>query len=149
LELLDVKGILNNLFILLNPTFVAKGILFEIVLPGTEVFIEADPGLIEQLLINLCLNAIDAVKNANNPSVSVSAFKDDDQNSGRTTIKIKDNGMGMEDEVLNKVFIPFFTTKKNGNGIGLSLCKQIMVLHKGNIYVQSVQGKGTTFILRF
>jgi signal transduction histidine kinase len=55
----------------------------------------------------------------------------------------------MPEEVLEKIFIPFFTTKKNGSGIGLSLCKQIMMLHHGNIYVQSFEGKGTAFILSF
>ncbi|HYK45957.1 MAG TPA: HAMP domain-containing sensor histidine kinase, partial [Parafilimonas sp.] len=60
-----------------------------------------------------------------------------------------DNGPGIEDDVLDKIFIPFFSTKKNGSGIGLSLCKQIMMLHKGNIQVQSVKNEGTAFILQF
>ena len=55
----------------------------------------------------------------------------------------------MPEELLDKIFIPFFSTKKSGSGIGLSLCKQIVMLHKGNIQVQSVQGKGTVFSLQF
>ncbi len=55
----------------------------------------------------------------------------------------------MNEEVLNNIFIPFFSTKKNGSGIGLSLCKQIMMLHKGNINVQSIEFKGTVFTLQF
>ncbi|HEX8677012.1 MAG TPA: ATP-binding protein [Segetibacter sp.] len=51
--------------------------------------------------------------------------------------------------MLDKIFIPFFTTKKSGSGIGLSLCKQIMMLHHGNIHAQSIEGKGTSFILQF
>jgi signal transduction histidine kinase len=55
----------------------------------------------------------------------------------------------MEPEVMDKIFVPFFTTKKTGSGIGLSLCKQIMQLHKGSIAVQSAVGEGTTFTLQF
>jgi signal transduction histidine kinase len=55
----------------------------------------------------------------------------------------------MSEEVMQNIFIPFFSTKKNGSGIGLSLCKQIMMLHKGNIHVQSVEGQGTAFSLQF
>jgi signal transduction histidine kinase len=62
-------------------------------------------------------------------------------------IKVADNGMGMPPEVMENIFIPFFSTKKNGSGIGLSLCKQILLLHKGNIQVQSVEGVGTAFYL--
>jgi signal transduction histidine kinase len=70
-------------------------------------------------------------------------------NSGRPVIKVADNGMGMSPEVMENIFIPFFSTKKNGSGIGLSLCKQILLLHKGNIQVQSVEGVGTAFYLHF
>jgi signal transduction histidine kinase len=60
-------------------------------------------------------------------------------------IKIADNGNGMPPELIDKIFVPFFSTKKNGSGIGLSLCKQIMMLHRGNIQVQSVKERGTAF----
>jgi two-component system, NtrC family, nitrogen regulation sensor histidine kinase NtrY len=62
---------------------------------------------------------------------------------------VADNGTGMPEEVLDKIFIPFFSTKKSGSGIGLSLCKQIMMLHKGNIQVQSIEGQGTAFMMQF
>jgi signal transduction histidine kinase len=55
----------------------------------------------------------------------------------------------MPAEVVDKIFVPFFSTKKSGSGIGLSLCKQIMMLHKGNIQVQSIDGEGTAFLLQF
>jgi len=64
-------------------------------------------------------------------------------------VKVTDNGLGMPPELLDKIFIPFFSTRKTGSGIGLSLCKQIMLLHKGNIQVQSTEGKGSSFILQF
>ena len=64
-------------------------------------------------------------------------------------VRVADNGPGIPEEVLDKIFVPFFSTKKNGSGIGLSLCKQIMMLHHGNIKVQSIEGKGTAFTLQF
>jgi signal transduction histidine kinase len=64
-------------------------------------------------------------------------------------IRVADNGSGMPAEIVEKIFIPFFSTKKSGSGIGLSLCKQIMMLHKGNIQVQSRDGDGTAFLLQF
>jgi len=64
-------------------------------------------------------------------------------------IKVADNGAGMSPEVIENIFIPFFSTKKNGSGIGLSLCKQILLLHRGNIQVQSVEGTGSSFSLHF
>ncbi|HLZ88008.1 MAG TPA: ATP-binding protein, partial [Puia sp.] len=101
---------------------------------------------IEQVLINLVVNAIEAVKDRDQPLITLSgnAAKD-----GRPVIKVADNGMGMSPEVMENIFIPFFSTKKNGSGIGLSLCKQILLLHKGNIQVQSVEGVGTAFYLHF
>jgi signal transduction histidine kinase len=70
-------------------------------------------------------------------------------NNRKIVIKVADNGNGIPAEVLEKIFIPFFSTKKSGSGIGLSLCKQIMMLHKGNVQVQSREGEGTAFLLQF
>ena len=67
----------------------------------------------------------------------------------KVVLKVADNGTGMPEELLDKIFIPFFSTKKSGSGIGLSLCKQIVMLHKGNMQVQSVEGHGTVFSLQF
>jgi two-component system nitrogen regulation sensor histidine kinase NtrY len=62
---------------------------------------------------------------------------------------VADNGTGIPEELMDKIFIPFFSTKKSGSGIGLSLCKQIVMLHKGTIQVQSSQGHGTVFSMQF
>jgi two-component system nitrogen regulation sensor histidine kinase NtrY len=106
----------------------------------------ADKELIEQVLINLILNAIQALKNIPDAGINLKAYLDD---NGRTSIVVSDNGIGIDEQVKEKIFLPFFTTKKDGAGIGLSLSKQIMRLHKGNIAVQSDPGKLTSFILRF
>jgi signal transduction histidine kinase len=62
---------------------------------------------------------------------------------------VADNGIGISPDLMEKIFIPFFSTRKTGSGIGLSLCKQIMMLHKGNIKMQSVEGQGSAFLLFF
>jgi two-component system, NtrC family, nitrogen regulation sensor histidine kinase NtrY len=141
-----VKDLFKTQHRLLLPTLQQKNIELEIILKDTELQIEADINLIEQVLINLLLNAMEAVKETPYPKIILTASKSD---NGRVAVKIIDNGSGIEDEVLDKIFIPFFSTKKSGSGIGLSLCKQIMMLHKGNIHVQSVMNEGTAFILQF
>lgn len=106
----------------------------------------ADSSLIEQVLINIIQNAIHAVEESEEKKISLRAFIDE---AGKIIIEISDTGRGIEEEALNKIFIPFFTTKQKGSGIGLSLSKQIMRRHKGNIQVKSTIGSGTTFKLIF
>lgn len=141
-----VRDIFENLQQLMQPTLDQKKIDIEIILMDTELVLYIDASLIEQVLINLLVNGIEAVKEKTNAKVILSAFL---ASSRKTVIKVADNGIGMNDEVMDKIFIPFFTTKKNGSGIGLSLSKQIMMLHKGTIQVQSNEGEGTAFILQF
>jgi len=106
----------------------------------------ADRELIEQVLINLMVNAIQASQNVDNPKIELGSRLD---TRGRTLITVTDNGPGIDDSVREKIFTPFFTTRKDGSGIGLSLSRQIMRLHKGNITVHSIPHQKTTFTLRF
>ena len=115
------------------------------IIPG-DLKITADPDLIDQVLINLLLNSIDAVSNIKNPYISITGYKND---SGRVLIEISDNGSGIKPDILDKIFMPFFTSKKTGSGIGLSLSRQIMSLHKGSISVKSTPKEGTIFTLTF
>ena len=108
--------------------------------------ITADPALIEQVLINLCKNAVEAVTTAEQPKIELMAGTG---SQGNPVIKVIDNGRGIPDEVLERIFIPFFTTKQKGSGIGLSLSRQIMRLHKGILSVESRPGVTTVFTLRF
>lgn len=108
--------------------------------------ITADPDLIDQVMINLLLNAIDAVKENENPKVKIIASQ---KNNGHAIIEVSDNGTGIKPDILDKIFMPFFTSKKTGTGIGLSLSRQIMSLHKGSISVNSKLNEGTTFTLTF
>jgi nitrogen fixation/metabolism regulation signal transduction histidine kinase len=104
-----------------------------------KLFAKADAEWLEQVLINIIKNAIEVLEHKDQPKIVINAF----QHNQRTTISITDNGGGMEKEVLDKIFIPFFTTKKKGTGIGLSLSRQIMRLHRGSLVVLSESGTGT------
>ena len=141
-----VRDVFENLLQLMQPTLEQKKIEVETILKDTDLAVEADNSLLEQVLINLIVNAIEAVKDRPNPRIVLTGFL---ANNRKTVIKVADNGGGIPPELLDKIFIPFFSTKKSGSGIGLSLCKQIMMLHKGNIQVQSVEEQGTAFMLQF
>ena len=141
-----VRELFGNLLQLMQPTLEQKDIELETILKDTDLQLEVDVNLIEQVLINLVVNAIEAIKDSPAPKIVLSAYV---ASNFRSIIKIADNGNGMPPELLDKIFVPFFSTKKNGSGIGLSLCKQIMMLHRGNVQVQSVEGEGTAFLLQF
>jgi two-component system nitrogen regulation sensor histidine kinase NtrY len=141
-----VRNLFENLNSLMRPTFEKKNIELEIILRDPTLSIEADLNLVEQVMINLMVNAIEAVKDREKPQITLSA---EVLSNNKTLLKVIDNGLGMPPELLDKIFIPFFSTRKAGSGIGLSLCKQIMLLHKGNIQVQSTDGVGSAFILQF
>jgi len=111
-----------------------------------DLMLTADPDLLDQVIINLILNAIDAVKDQPNPEVSLKAYN---SQNNRLIIDIADNGEGIKPDIVDKIFMPFFTSKKNGSGIGLSLSRQIMHLHKGTISVKSKPENGTVFTLSF
>jgi nitrogen fixation/metabolism regulation signal transduction histidine kinase len=146
LQKVQVLDLFVNLQQLMQPKLEQLHIELEIILKEPGITIEADTNLVDQVLINLLVNAMDAVREREQPRIILSASKGP---NNRTLLKVADNGIGMPAEIMDKIFIPFFSTKKSGSGIGLSLCKQIMMLHKGNISVQSVEGEGTAFILQF
>jgi two-component system, NtrC family, nitrogen regulation sensor histidine kinase NtrY len=146
LATLSVRELFGNLQRLMQPTLAQKNITLEIKVKDPGLSLQADPGLLDQVLINLLVNAMEAVKDVPEPRIILSAYLAADR---KKVIRVADNGSGMSREVQEKIFIPFFSTKKQGSGIGLSLCKQIVLLHKGTIQVQSEEGKGTAFVLRF
>ncbi len=111
-----------------------------------ELEITADEQLIEQILINLIKNSVHALKGRENGEINLNAYYN---KRGRFTIQVSDNGPGILPDVLEKVFIPFFTTKTSGSGIGLALSRQIMRLHAGTITAHSKPNKETIFTLTF
>lgn len=142
---IQIRDLFEKLIALLQPTLEQKNIELDVVLKDPKLKGKLDAELIEQVLINLIANAADAVKDQKEKCIKLAAEAID----GRLLIRVTDNGAGIPPEILDRIFIPFFTTKKTGNGIGLSLCKQIVLLHKGNIQVISEEGKGTAFELEF
>ena len=106
-----------------------------------------DRSQIEQVLINLIKNAYEACEETTEPQIIVRGHLDEDLNI--FLISVSDNGKGIIPEVLDRIFVPFFTTKSSGSGIGLSISKQIMMLHGGSISVTSVPNKRTSFTLKF
>ena len=146
LSKITVESLFKNINDLMRPSLLKMeiGLHFDQKQPNLEL--EIDTYLIEQVLINLILNGIDACKNRSKAEIIVSAERN---LRGNLSIQVKDNGDGIPPEILESIFIPFFSTKKTGSGIGLSLCKQIMTLHQGKIKVHSNFKQGTVITLTF
>jgi signal transduction histidine kinase len=122
-----------------------KGINLETSITPDSLQLTADPEQIEQVLINLTQNAIQALQNTPEARIELRAFEDDQE---RVVIQVIDNGVGIPPDIQEKIFIPFFTTKKEGSGIGLSLSRQIIRLHRGTISVNSEVDSGTIFTIK-
>jgi two-component system, NtrC family, nitrogen regulation sensor histidine kinase NtrY len=146
LQSLDFKDIANSILFLLKEEFKKNQIQFELLVNPPNLQVIADPQLLEQVLINLLKNACHAVEGKTEKKIALRAHLD---SMSKVVVEIEDTGSGISEEAMKNIFIPFFTTKKSGSGIGLSLSRQVMRLHGGSISVQSELGAGTTFTLRF
>jgi len=146
-QIFRVAGLFNQIEHLMAPQLEADGIEFEIRIDPKTLELTADAQLIEQVLINLVLNAKQALKEGRPPRQIMLISRMDLR--GRVIIQVTDTGPGILPEVQERIFIPFFTTKPTGSGIGLSLSRQIMRMHNGSIAVSSEPGKHTVFTLRF
>lgn len=142
-EYVDMNEFIHRMVILcsMEPYFENVTIDTEIHPENVKVF--ADPNMLGQVLLNIMKNAIQAMQGKKNSKLHVRV----EAAANQTQIKITDNGPGIEPEILNEIFVPFFTTKTEGTGIGLSIARQIMRTHGGNIKVSSIPGKETTFTL--
>jgi nitrogen fixation/metabolism regulation signal transduction histidine kinase len=145
-QIFTVSSLFERVSQLMESQMKEKSIAFAVSVEPRSLELTADPALIEQILINLLRNAIDAIGRRKRPKIELAGGMDA---RGRVTIQVKDNGSGIIKEVQEKIFIPFFTTKKTGSGIGLSLSRQIMRLHRGSIFVRSRPNRETVFTLRF
>lgn len=146
LKLFTLSELLERVQTLLQARLGQQNIAFTKTVEPPSLELTADPALIEQVLINLVINSLDALHDTPSPSVDINASQDD---SGRVVIRVADNGHGIIPEAVDKIFTPLFTTKKAGSGIGLSLSRQIMKLHRGHISVHSKPNVETVFTLRF
>jgi nitrogen fixation/metabolism regulation signal transduction histidine kinase len=144
-----VAEIFNHVSLLMNSEIEASQIQFESSVEPDTLIITADQEMIEQVLINLIKNAIQALNECESKSnKQIILFAKQDEKS-RPFIVVRDNGPGIDKDAMDRIFIPFFTTKKTGSGIGLSLSRQIMRQHKGSITAHSEVNLGTDFILKF
>ena len=148
LKHIDLRNLIERLLLLLENEPDFQRIQFSVetgtsdinVETGTpDISVEADEAQLSQVLINLIKNAMYAVKDVANPHISVRAHY---SQNGRCEIEVIDNGPGIPPEIMEQIFIPFFTTKENGSGIGLSLSRQIMKNHGGSI--ETVSSPGST-----
>jgi two-component system, NtrC family, nitrogen regulation sensor histidine kinase NtrY len=144
-RIVSVKELFDNIERLMRDSFVKTGVVLTVSVEPEELEITVDPELLEQVLINLTQNAVQALENRKDGRINLQAGVD---SHGRTFLQVVDNGPGIMPDVIAKVFIPFFTTRREGSGIGLSLSRQIMRLHGGAISVRSEPGVETVFTLR-
>ncbi|WP_460925334.1 sensor histidine kinase [Pontibacter brevis] len=142
-----VRELLQSVRLLLQPTMQTQHISLKLYLPDDNLTILADAEQLEQVLINLIKNGMEACEAVEKPCVEVMAYIPELEKN-KIRIDVTDNGEGIPAEVLDKMFIPFYTTKKQGSGIGLSLSKQIIRQHGGSIRVNTQPRGPTVFSLQ-
>lgn len=145
LEYRTVAEILKHIKILMQPFAAGKNIQLKVDHTSSKLSIKIDLKLIEQALINLVTNSIYALEQVSEPQIEINYRLE----NNRLFIDVVDNGKGMDALLLEKIFVPFFTTRKNGSGIGLTITRNIMKMHQGSIEVQSIPYERTVFSLVF
>ncbi|MBX2962637.1 MAG: GHKL domain-containing protein [Cyclobacteriaceae bacterium] len=145
LKSIRLKDLIEKVAMLMKPEVKAHNVKFHYECSSEYLTIQADEEMIEQVLINLIKNAIEATLETANPHIELLGQYD----VASVRIEVIDNGAGIIQEAIEKIFVPFFTTKRTGSGIGLSLSRQIMQLHNGSISVESEPDVKTVFTLKF
>lgn len=140
-----ISELLHSVSQLMQRDLKENNINLHVAISDQSLQVMMDETLVEQVLINLVTNAIHALENRPDPLITLSAYTFEKQ----TILEVSDNGKGISKKDLPSIFIPFFSTKQEGSGIGLSLSKQIMNSHRGSIKVKSVLNEGTRFMLTF
>lgn len=142
----NLYDLLNSIHSLMNPSLQQKGIEFTLKTDDPDVTAYIDRDLIEQVIINFVTNATYAICEKEKPEIHLFSGCDAE---GHPYVTVADNGCGISDAVRDKIFIPFFSTKKNGNGIGLSISREIVKLHNAKLHVQSQEKSGSAFTVLF
>ncbi|MDF1572431.1 MAG: ATP-binding protein [Bacteroidales bacterium] len=144
--MVDMNNLLENVVTLMKKETENQGIRMHYTMEPGSIELQIDEQMISQVLINLIKNSVHALEGKENGEILIRGYYN---KRGRPTVQIIDNGQGILPDVLDKIFIPFFTTKRQGSGIGLSLSRQILRLHGGTITAQSVPDNETIFSLTF
>ncbi|MBI5594864.1 MAG: HAMP domain-containing protein [Elusimicrobia bacterium] len=138
-----LKEALSRVLFLLGPRMRAQGVELALALPGELPLVQGDPGQLEQVFLNLALNAVQAMPGGGRLEIA-GAVKD----ASTVVVTVADTGSGIAPEVLERIFEPFFTTKDGGSGLGLSITRQIAMAHGGELWLESEPGVGTTAHVR-
>lgn len=145
-EEIDVVEIMGNVLLSLVSRFQTVGVVLVKSFNNSPRKIFIDPSQLEQVLINLLGNAIEELEGKEAPKIEISIFRNEKQ---KDCIEIKDNGSGISADNIENIFMPFYTTKKMGTGVGLSISRQIMFMNRGSLVVESTLGEGCVFRLEF
>jgi two-component system nitrogen regulation sensor histidine kinase NtrY len=145
IERVPVRRVFSRLHRLLEPDLRERGVALSETVDPEMLEVSVDAELLDQALINLVRNAADALKGRAGAQVTLSARLDE---GGGVALSVIDNGPGIDPAARDKIFVPFFTTKRSGTGVGLSLTRQIVQVHGGSIDVSETPGGGATFTLR-
>jgi signal transduction histidine kinase len=143
---IEIRSLLERVRVLMSQDMNTHGIALELQCGDDGLSLDVDAGQIEQVLINLVRNAMEALSGNSQPRIVLRALRN---SQDEVLVQVIDNGTGIPAEHLDSVFVPFFTTKRNGTGVGLSVSRQIVQLNRGLISVRSVPGEGCVFTLKF
>lgn len=146
MQVCNLYELLHSIHSLMNPSMQQKGIAFDLQTDDPSVTASLDTDLVEQVIINFVTNATFATSQKEHPQIHLFSGRDAE---GHPYLTVADNGCGISDVIRDKIFIPFFSTKKNGNGIGLSISREIVKLHNAKLHVQSEEKKGSAFTILF
>lgn len=145
-RVVDISRLLDDTVTLITPTVAERAISLKSLVEPNGLSVEADPDQLQQVLINLVNNAIEAIDGREDGEIVLSGTRDD---KDRIVIRVSDNGPGIPEDRLDDIFVPFFTTKRHGTGVGLSVSRQIMFLNRGLISVKAGRESGAEFSLSF
>lgn len=142
----QLKLLLDEVVAIASQGWQERGIHLETLIEPHNLQLQVDPGMLEQVLINLLQNAAQALDKVTDPKVTIKAFLN---KRSHAVIQVFDNGDGIDTEILDKIFVPFFTTKREGSGVGLALTRQVMIAHGGSVSAQNLEKGGACFTLTF
>ncbi|WEK18219.1 MAG: ATP-binding protein [Candidatus Pedobacter colombiensis] len=140
-----IGEILQHIKVLMQPFANGRNITLKVEQTSSKITIQIDLKLVEQALINLVTNSIYALEGVEHPIIEINYR----MNQNKLYLEVSDNGKGIDPELIEKIFVPFFTTRKNGSGIGLTITRNIMKMHQGNLEVNSIPFEKTVFSLVF
>ncbi|MCK4989774.1 MAG: HAMP domain-containing histidine kinase, partial [Bacteroidales bacterium] len=143
---LKLTKVLEGILLLLENEAKEQNIQLTLELEEAGAELYADLQQFEMILVNLLKNSFDSFPETQQDR-HVKILTQMIEN--RVLVKVEDNGVGIAQELIDQVFVPFFSTKEHGSGIGLSLARQVMNMHEGSIYLESIAGEGTTVTLAF